>query len=91
MSTDTTTDLPTALAVLLFVSPAPTVGRMPGRAETLVFINDVIDHVDYDTALAELAYAYGDHPETAVPRMRSCLTAVEQAWPTPAAGTEGIR
>ncbi|MDF4254688.1 hypothetical protein [Streptomyces sp. WMMB303] len=74
--------LTTTLATFLFSSPTPTpdfprdperLGEMIREAEARLGTADA--------ALSSLAYAYGDHPETAAERMATCLRAVKVVRP----------
>lgn len=75
-----TSKVSATLAAFLFISQAPVEELAGDRDRTLALIHQTADLLGPDgakTALAETAYAYGDHPETAVPRMAACVKAVE--------------
>ncbi|MEV5348956.1 hypothetical protein [Streptomyces achromogenes] len=78
----TTSKITTLLATYLFVSQAP-VPADPARTHEL--IHATAERLGPDgaaKAVAEAAYEYGRHPETAPTRMRACLHAVESALHT---------
>jgi hypothetical protein len=78
------TDLLTvARAEALFSSDLPT-GTRPTRAEATAVISDAVrTHGGIRSCATVLAGEYGDHPETAVPRMRWALAAIRALYPTP--------
>ncbi|MCQ4045817.1 hypothetical protein ACFOSC_27935 [Streptantibioticus rubrisoli] len=68
------------LAALLFVSHAPVAAFATDPDAALALIHktsEALGPFAAKTALAALAYEYGAHPETAVPRMQACVEAVK--------------
>ncbi|MFJ2406654.1 hypothetical protein ACIOUE_35745 [Streptomyces xanthochromogenes] len=77
-----TSRVTTALATILFVSEAPAAEFATNPARTRALILETADRLGPDGtahAVAEWAYEYGRHPETAAAHMRTCLQAVELA------------
>jgi hypothetical protein len=76
------------LADLLFVSPVSVDQITPEATVTAVHeVSSLLGPDGADRAASEVAYAYGDRPETAAPRMAACLAAVTVAFghlPVPA-------
>lgn len=80
------TRLTTTLATYLYLSDATTdqlAGLTPiDRAQALGYIGQADQRFGFDAAeiaLAETAYALGDHPETAMPRWTASLAAASSA------------
>ncbi|WP_330469300.1 hypothetical protein OG547_35495 (plasmid) [Streptomyces longwoodensis] len=72
----------TTLATFLFVSQAPQSEFAKSPARTRELVHETADRLGPNgaaDAVAEVAYEYGKHPETAAAHMRACLLAVESA------------
>ncbi|WP_332010522.1 hypothetical protein [Streptomyces anulatus] len=70
----------TTLATFLFVSQAPVAEFAKNPARTRELVHQTADRLGPDgvaDAVAEVAYEYGKHPETAAAHMRACLLAVK--------------
>jgi hypothetical protein len=77
-----TSRVTTTLANFLFVSQAPVAEFATNPARTRELIHQTADRLGPNgaaAAVAEVAYEYGEHPETAAARIRACLQAVEAA------------
>lgn len=77
-----TSRITTTLATLLFVSQAPQSEFAKNPARTRELVHETADRLGPDgiaDAVAEVAYEYGRHPETAAAHMRACLLAVHSA------------
>jgi hypothetical protein len=77
-----TSRVTTTLATFLFVSQAPQAEFAENPVRTRELIHETADRLGPDgaaKAVAEAAYEYGRHPETAAAHMRACLLAVETA------------
>ncbi|MFF4607783.1 hypothetical protein ACFY12_34220 [Streptomyces sp. NPDC001339] len=77
-----TSRVTTTLATILFVSQAPATEFATDPDRTRALIHETADRLGPDgasRAVAEWAYEYGRHPETAAEHMRACLQAVELA------------
>ena len=77
-----TSRVTTTLATFLFVSQAPVAEFAKNPRRTRELIHETADRLGPDgaaKAVAEVAYEYGEHPETAAAHMRACLRAVEAA------------
>ncbi|MEV8590885.1 hypothetical protein AB0424_28495 [Streptomyces sp. NPDC051180] len=77
-----TSKITTTLATFLFVSQAPVAEFAQNPARTRELIHETADRLGThgaNRALAEVAYEYGEHPETAAAHMTACLKAVEDA------------
>ncbi|MEU4689835.1 hypothetical protein [Actinoplanes sp. NPDC023714] len=90
MTTHTMIDA--ARAEALFASILPT-GSLPGAAETTTAIRSAVRRYGgVRGCAAEMAHAYGEHPETAARRMRwarGLAHELRQHRPTPNAGLSG--
>ncbi|WP_093804055.1 hypothetical protein [Streptomyces sp. Wb2n-11] len=77
-----TSRVTTTLATFLFVSYAPVAEFATNPARTRELVYETVDRLGPNgaaDAVAEVAYEYGKHPETAAAHMRACLLAVEAA------------
>ncbi|MGW1101326.1 hypothetical protein ACWD64_37785 [Streptomyces antibioticus] len=77
-----TSRVTTTLATFLFVSQAPVAEFATNPARTRELVHETADRLGPSgaaDAVAEVAYEYGRHPETAAAHMRACLLAVESA------------
>ncbi|WP_328974000.1 hypothetical protein [Streptomyces sp. NBC_00239] len=77
-----TSRVTTTLATFLFVSQAPVAEFATNPARTRELVHETADRLGPNgaaDAVAEFAYEYGEHPETAAAHMRACLLAVESA------------
>ncbi|MFI1734926.1 hypothetical protein ACH40E_38085 [Streptomyces acidicola] len=77
-----TSRVTTTLATFLFVSQAPVAEFATNPARTRELIHETAARLGFDgtaRAVAEVAYEYGKHPETAAAHMRACLQAVQAA------------
>ncbi|MCG0065965.1 hypothetical protein L0F81_22155 [Streptomyces tricolor] len=75
-----TSRVTTTLATFLFVSQAPQAEFAKNPARTRELIHQTAARLGPEgaaKAVAEVAYEYGEHPETAAAHMRACLRAVE--------------
>ncbi|MEU9796923.1 hypothetical protein AB0E27_41370 [Streptomyces sparsogenes] len=83
-----------AMAAVLFVSQVP-LGPLAEPGEVTEVISQTTSKLGPDAAalaLRETAYAYGDHPETAAPRIAACYSAVEGiSYPLPGPRIGGTR
>jgi hypothetical protein len=79
----------TVRAEVLFTSDLPT-GAPADRASVETAIREAVRaNGGIRGCVARLAWDYGDHPETAAPRMAWALRLAEQTKPRSAAGYEG--
>lgn len=72
--------LPTGRAAALFVAPVPA-GPLT-RAEATPFIRDAVrSHGGVRGCTADVAFAFGEYPETAAARMRWARATVADLYP----------
>jgi len=74
---NTATDTATRAAAL-FVSPVSIFDRLTDAQVAIAIDEALWTHGGSQGCVAEVAQAYGDHPETAAPRMRWARRVVEQ-------------
>jgi hypothetical protein len=85
-----TAQLSTARAEALFASELSAYGQ-PTREEIAEAIRGAVRrHGGTRGCAGEVAAAYGEHPETAAPRMRWARTLVDSAYARPPAGVRRI-
>ncbi len=77
-----TSRVTTTLAMFLFVSQAPRSEFAQNPDRTRKLVHETAHRLGPNGAahaIAEVAFEYGQHPETAAAHMRACLLAVESA------------
>ncbi|MGO4753461.1 hypothetical protein AB4212_33465, partial [Streptomyces sp. 2MCAF27] len=80
-----------AMAAVLFVSQVP-LAELDEVTEVISQTTSKLGPDAVALALRETAYAYGDHPETAAPRIAACYSAVEGiSYPLPGPRIGGTR
>jgi hypothetical protein len=80
-----------ARAEALFTSDLPTGSRPTRAAATAAIRGAVRAHGGVRGCATALAGAYGEHPETAAPRMRWALAAIQTAYSRPVEKTHRLR
>lgn len=78
--------LAAARAEALFVSTASVTDHLTEPEATALIRGAVLAHHGVRGCAAEVAAAYGDHPEVAQPRMRWALATVDALYPARRAG-----
>ncbi|GAA0463754.1 hypothetical protein [Streptomyces olivaceiscleroticus] len=78
------TDMLTVARAEALFSSGMSVGSWPTQGELATAVRDAVrSHGGIRGCAVELAGAYGEHPETAVPRMRWALQQIRAAYPRP--------